>query len=61
MRGGGLASAHVGHFGNRKADEELILVPAETETARWFVIEKTGARAELLDERIRLHVVRLLD
>jgi hypothetical protein len=61
VRGGGLASALVGHFGNRRADEELLLVPAETETARWFVIEKTGARAELREERLRLHVVRLLD
>ena len=61
VRGGGLASALVGHFGNRRADEELLLVPAETETARWFVVEKTGARTELHEERLRRHVVRLLD
>ena len=61
VRGGGLASALVGHFGNRRADEELLLVSAEAETARWFVIEKTGARTELLEEHLRRHVVRLLD
>src|SRR5436305_6488067 len=61
VRGGGLASALVGHFGNRRADEELLLIPAESETARWFVVEKTGARTELLEERLRRHVVRLLD
>ena len=61
VRGGGLASALVGHFGNRRADEELLLIPAESETARWFVVEKTGARTELHEERLRRHVVRLLD
>src|SRR5204862_258860 len=50
VRGGGLASALVGHFGNRRADEELLLVPVESETARWFVVEKTGARTGLPEE-----------
>jgi hypothetical protein len=60
VRGGGLASARAGHFGDRKADEEFLLVPAGREDARWLVVEKTGARAELQEERLRAHVARLL-
>jgi hypothetical protein len=60
VRGGGLASARVAHFGNPKAGEELLLLPSNDE-ARWFVVEETGARAEFLEERLRRHVVRLLD
>jgi hypothetical protein len=61
VRGGGLASARAGHFGDRKADEEFLLVPSEREDARWLVIDnKTGARTELLEERLRAHVTRLL-
>ena len=61
VRGGGLASALVGHFGNARAGEELLLVPGGDSGARWFVIDKTGARAELRAERLKLHVSRLLD
>lgn len=59
VRGGGLASALVGHFGNRKADEELLLLPYEDEP-RWLVLEKTGARTELVEDRVRTHLNRLL-
>jgi hypothetical protein len=59
VRGGGLASALVGHFGNRKADEELLLLPYEDEP-RWLVIEKTGARTEFFEDRVRTHLNRLL-
>jgi hypothetical protein len=60
VRGGGLASARAGHFGERKSDEEFLLVPSGLEDARWLVLDKTGARTELLEERLRAHVVRLL-
>lgn len=60
VRGGGLASARVGHFGAPKAGEELLLLPASDEP-RWFVLEETGARAELLEQHLRRHVGRLLD
>ena len=59
VRGGGLASARIGHFGNRKADEELLLLPFE-DAPRWFIIEKTGARAEFFEDRVRTHLNRLL-
>jgi hypothetical protein len=61
VRGGGLASALVGHFGNSRAGEELLLLPAGDAEARWFVLERTGARAELLEERLRHHVAQLTD
>jgi hypothetical protein len=59
VRGGGLASALVGHFGNRKADEELVLLPFEDEP-RWLILEKTGARTEFFEDRVRTHLNRLL-
>jgi hypothetical protein len=58
---GGLACARVGHFGDRKHDEELLLVPSEIDSPRWLFVEKSGARTELAEERLRRHVVRLLD
>lgn len=61
VRGGGLASALVGHFGDRRAGEELLLLPSDAGDARWFIIEQNGARTELLDERLRRHLIRLLD
>jgi hypothetical protein len=60
VRGGGLASARVAHFGNPKAGEELLLLPSSDEP-RWFVVGETGARAEFLEERLRRHVVKLLE
>jgi hypothetical protein len=61
VRGGGLASATIGHFGDARAGEELLLVPDASTEARWFIIEKTGARTELQGERLRRHIKRLLD
>ena len=61
VRGGGLASAALGHFGDARAGEELLLVPDPHADARWFVIEKTGARTELRPEHLRRHLRRLLD
>ena len=60
VRGGGLASALVGHFGDTRAGEELLLVPDGDAEARWFVIAKTGARTELQPELLRRHLARLL-
>jgi hypothetical protein len=59
VRGGGLASALVGHFGRRDDGDELLLVP-EADSPRWLVIEKTGARTALLEDRLRQHLSKLL-
>jgi hypothetical protein len=62
VRGGGLASAIVGHFGNARAGQELLLLPLPDSEPRWFVIDgKTGARTELRPEDLRRHLARLLD
>lgn len=60
VRGGGLACARLSHFGNTRAGEELLLVPAGGLEARWFIVEETGARSPLLAERARRHLDRLL-
>jgi hypothetical protein len=61
VRGGGLASATIGHFGDARAGEELLLVPDAQTDALWFVIDKTGARSELQPAHLRRHLSRLLD
>jgi len=61
VRGGGLASAVISHFGDARAGEELLLVPDAQTDARWFVIDKTGARTELQPAHLRRHLSRLLD
>ena len=62
VRGGGLASASIGHFGDARAGSELLLLPdADADAdARWFVIEKTGARTELQPAHLRGHLAHLL-
>src|SRR5437868_635283 len=59
VRGGGLAAARVRHFGNAKAGEDLLLLPAGDQP-RWFAVAETGARTELQEHHLRRHVVRLL-
>lgn len=62
VRGGGLAAGLVGHFGNARAGQELLLLPLPDSEPRWFVVEeKTGARTELRPEDLRRHLARLLD
>ena len=61
VRGGGLASARVRHFGRPKADEELLLIYAQGQKPQWLTIETTGARTPLLEARINQHFIRFLD
>ena len=61
VRGGGLASARVSHFGRRSSDEDLLLLREQSGPPRWFVLEETGARAPLDEVRMRRHVARMLD
>jgi hypothetical protein len=60
VRGGGLACAHIKHFGLRGADEELLLVRRASDAPHWFVIEKTGQRSQLTETRMRLHMEKFL-
>lgn len=58
--GNGLASARLRHFGIRSANEELLLVRSANGTPQWLVVERTGARTQLLEARIRQHIKRFL-
>jgi hypothetical protein len=60
VRGGGLASAHIRHFGRRASDEELLLVRARDGAPAWLILEKTGERTSLSEQRIRRHLNRFL-
>jgi len=62
VRGGGLASARVSHFGKRRDDDELLLVQDAGDAAapRWLILEATGARPALEEARVRQHVSKLL-
>ena len=60
VRGGGLASAHVRHFGQRAADEELLLVRAPDGVPRWLVLEKTGERTPISEAHVHRHLNRFL-
>ena len=60
VRGGGLASAHIRHFGNRAADEELLLVRSPNGAPQWLVLEKTGGRTPLVEAHLRRHLIRFL-
>jgi hypothetical protein len=60
VRGGGLASAQLRHFGQRSADEELLLVRTPDGAPSWLVLEKTGERSALSEDRVRRHLNRFL-
>jgi len=68
VRGGGLASARISHFGDRRADDELLLVQGAGDDdnaapPRWLVLDATGTArrpAPLEETRVRFHVAKLL-
>ncbi len=61
VRGGGLACARVTHFGDERAGEEYLLAPsADDEIPRWLILEPTGARSPLTEDRCRRHISKLL-
>ncbi|HVF49968.1 MAG TPA: hypothetical protein VNA19_07770 [Pyrinomonadaceae bacterium] len=61
VRGNGLANARLSHFGIPKATEDLLLVRNNEGVPQWFVLENSGTRTALLEERIRRHVAKLLN
>lgn len=60
VRGGGLACAKINHFGNRNAGEDLLLIQGIDGVPQWIVLERSGARSQLSEDRLRHHVARLL-
>lgn len=59
VRGGGLASARISHFGDAASGEDLLLLPSGDEP-RWFVLDKTGARSELAEGQVRRHLAKFV-
>jgi hypothetical protein len=66
VRGGGLATARISHFGKPRDDDELLLVQnaggdAASSSPRWFILDANGARrAAFAEARITQHVAKLL-
>ena len=65
VRGGGLATARISHFGKPRDDDELLLVQnsdGDAQTSpRWFILDANGARlAAFAEARVRQHVAKLL-
>lgn len=58
--GGGLARAHIRHFGNRQADEELLLVLPAGGAPKWLALEKAGTRTGFSEDHVRRHLTRFL-
>lgn len=60
VRGGGLAAARVSHFGDPGAGDELLLVQNADGAPGWLILDETGARTPLEEDRVRRHVAKLL-
>jgi hypothetical protein len=59
--GNGLASGQIRHFGIKSANEELLLVRSPEGTPQWLVLDREGARTQLLETRIRQHLRKFLN
>jgi len=65
--GGGLARARISHFGDAKANDELILVYEPDSNARanssgtpqWHALEDGRTRTPLTEARLRRHIAKL--
>ena len=62
VRGNGLASARIKHFGEAAAGAELLLAQAENNAPpQWFILQQTGERIAFSEEHARQHIARLLE
>ncbi len=61
VRGGGLASARVKHFGQRGAGEELLLAQTKSGAPQWFILHATGERTLFSEAHAYQHVARFLE
>ena len=60
VRGGGLASARIGHFGDRAAGEDLLLTYGPGNSLLWVVLDESASRAPFDEARALRHLARLL-
>ncbi len=62
VRGNGLASARIKHFGDAAAGAELLLTRAENDAPpQWLLLLQTGERAAFSEAHARQHLARLLE
>lgn len=64
VRGGGLAMAQINHFGQPRANRELLLVrPKPAQAPQWQIIgQASGSSPEpLREEHLRQHLLRLIN
>lgn len=55
VRGGGLARARISHFGQPKANEDLMLIHSEQSAPVWFVVAETDFRHPFQIPRLQHH------
>lgn len=62
MRGNGLASARIKHFGDAAAGAELLLSrPENNVPPQWFILQQAGGRTAFSEARARQHVAEFLE
>ena len=60
LRGGGLACAHIKHFGIRSASDSLLLVLSDEGVPQWIGREKKHSGFEVHEANLRNHIAVLL-
>lgn len=60
VRGGGLACANIKHFGRRRANSELLLMPLSKGKPHWLVADDDADRTVFAEETLRSHFVTFL-
>lgn len=55
VRGGGLACARISHFGQAKANEDLMLVRSEQSAPVWCIVEQTDLRRQFHVPQLKHH------
>ncbi|MEO6390231.1 MAG: hypothetical protein ABIP75_00185 [Pyrinomonadaceae bacterium] len=58
--GNGLACGRIGHFGNRKANDELLLVRPGNGAPEWWVVDQDGTRRQFRETRVGGHLIKLV-
>src|SRR6185436_5383192 len=59
VRGGGLASANIKHFGRPRANEELLLLRSSKGSPKWALIKKDEKRTTVTESDLARHLAIL--
>jgi hypothetical protein len=60
VAGNGLACARIGHFGNRGANDELLLARAPGGAPLWYIVDRDGVRTPLREARVTTHLKNMV-